>query len=171
MNRMRQKLKSQSGLSLIFALLIMMVVTMVSTTIVIASVTVVKRTNQIKEFRQRSLALESAALMIQKKIMSDDEQLEELLAVSMKEYRTYDGEKEVTGGPFFISTNIDDLPQVSVFYTIEKKDYDRDVFSDTSPEAGDQVVFTFQVDGDESFTDTLKLYCRRTEETWTVASF
>lgn len=180
MKRMQQKLNSQNGLSLIFALLIMLVVTTVSTTIVIASVTAVKRTNQAKDFRQRSLALESAALMFQEKIRSNDEQLEALLAAPLKEYRLYDGEKEVTGGPFFVTSNIEEFPTVSVFFTIQKTDHEYASFSEEENADGYQVVFRFQTEDDENYKDTLRLYCRIAETdssdgevsyTWTKAGF
>ena len=73
MNRkIRNKLESQNGVSILFALLLMMVVAMVSTVIVSASLTAVKRTKAKKDNIQEMVSLDSAALLLRDEITKTD---------------------------------------------------------------------------------------------------
>lgn len=64
MVRIREKLKSQSGVSFLLALLAFLVAAMVSVTIVAAAVTTVKRVNSDRESQQAQLTLISAAQFV-----------------------------------------------------------------------------------------------------------
>lgn len=65
MNRcFSRKLKDNSGVSILFALLLFLVVSLVSITIIVASTSSVKRTNSSKKTEQYNLAVESALLML-----------------------------------------------------------------------------------------------------------
>lgn len=64
MERIREKLKSQSGVSFLLALLAFLVAAMVSVTIVAAAVTTVKRVNSDRESQQDQLTLISAAQFV-----------------------------------------------------------------------------------------------------------
>lgn len=68
MKVVKNKLKSENGVSILFALLLLIVVTMVSVTMVSASVTAVKRTHSKKYNEQNSILLDSAALLLKDKI-------------------------------------------------------------------------------------------------------
>lgn len=59
---------NDKGVSILFSLLLLLVVSMVSVTIVAASLSSVKRTNSIKETNQDILTLESAALLLKNNI-------------------------------------------------------------------------------------------------------
>lgn len=72
MKQIQNKLKSESGVSILFALLLMLVVAMVSVVMVNASLTAVKRTSAKKDNQQVSISLDSAALLMRDKISSDD---------------------------------------------------------------------------------------------------
>lgn len=63
-----KRLKSQSGMSMLFALLLFLVVCMVCTTIVTAALTAVTRTHESREWVQRSLALQSAGELLKAEI-------------------------------------------------------------------------------------------------------
>lgn len=64
MNRMKKKLQSNSGVSILFALLLFLVVSMVSVTILSAAYSSVKRTHAVKVDTQDILALDSASLIM-----------------------------------------------------------------------------------------------------------
>ena len=64
MERVREKLKSQRGVSFLLALLAFLVAAMVSVTIVAAAVTTVKRVNSDRESQQAQLTLISAAQFV-----------------------------------------------------------------------------------------------------------
>ena len=68
----RNKLESQNGVSILFALLLMMVAAMVSTVIVSASLTAVKRTKAKKDNMQEMVSLDSAALLLRDEITKTD---------------------------------------------------------------------------------------------------
>ena len=68
MKVVKNKLKSENGVSILFALLLLIVVTMVSVTMVSASVTAVKRTHSKKYNEQNSILLDSAALLLKDNI-------------------------------------------------------------------------------------------------------
>ena len=68
MNKMKNKLKSESGVSVLFALLLFLVVSMVSVTILSAATSSVKRTHAVKLNTQDTLALDSASLLLEKGI-------------------------------------------------------------------------------------------------------
>lgn len=72
MKEMKNKLKSESGVSILFALLLMLVVAMVSVVMVNASLTAVKRTSAKKDNQQVSISLDSAALLLRDRMTSDD---------------------------------------------------------------------------------------------------
>lgn len=72
MKQIQNKLKSESGVSILFALLLMLVVAMVSVVMVNASLTAVKRTSAKKDNQQVSISLDSAALLLRDKIATDD---------------------------------------------------------------------------------------------------
>ena len=72
MKEMKKKLKSESGVSILFALLLMLVVAMVSVVMVNASLTAVKRTSAKKNNQQVSISLDSAALLLRDRMTSDD---------------------------------------------------------------------------------------------------
>lgn len=71
MKQIQNKLKSESGVSILFALLLMLVVAMVSVVMVNASLTAVKRTSAKKDNQQVSISLDSAALLMRDKIKND----------------------------------------------------------------------------------------------------
>ena len=66
MNTMKKKLQSNSGVSILFALLLFLVVSMVSVTILSAAYSSVKRTHAVKVDTQDILALDSASLIMKK---------------------------------------------------------------------------------------------------------
>lgn len=66
MNTMKKKLQSNSGVSILFALLLFLVVSMVSVTILSAAYSSVKRTHAVKLDTQNILALDSASLLMKK---------------------------------------------------------------------------------------------------------
>ncbi len=63
-----KKLNDQHGVSILFALIMMLVTAMVSLTIVSASVSAVKRTRSIRNSQQETLSLDSATLMIKRQL-------------------------------------------------------------------------------------------------------
>lgn len=71
MKQLKNKLKSESGVSILFSLLLMLVVAMVSVVMVNASLTAVKRTSAKKDNQQVSISLDSAALLMRDKIKND----------------------------------------------------------------------------------------------------
>lgn len=73
--KIHTKLNNQHGVSILFALMMMLVAAMVSLTIVSASISAVKRTNAIRNTQQESLSLDSATLFI-KKQMNEGNQFE-----------------------------------------------------------------------------------------------
>ena len=68
MGKVKNKLKSENGVSILFALLLLIVVAMVSVTMVSASITAVKRTHSRKNNEQNSILLDSAALLLKDNI-------------------------------------------------------------------------------------------------------
>ena len=68
MKKIKQKINNQNGVSILFALIMMLVAAMVSLTIVSASVSAVKRTRSIRNSQQDSLSLDSATLMIKRQL-------------------------------------------------------------------------------------------------------
>lgn len=94
MKKMKQKLHSNSGVSILFALLLFLVVSMVSATILSAAYSSVKRTHAVKEDTQSILALDSASLLMKKDMDS----------ITYKALKTDDGYQEgtlnVVGNPF-----------------------------------------------------------------------
>lgn len=64
MNEMKKKIQSNSGVSILFALLLFLVVSMVSVTILSAAYSSVKRTHAVKMDTQNILALDSASLLM-----------------------------------------------------------------------------------------------------------
>lgn len=64
MKRIKQKLNNQNGVSFLFAMLALLVATMVSITIVAAAVTSVKRVHSDRKAQQAHLTLESAAQLV-----------------------------------------------------------------------------------------------------------
>lgn len=73
MKQIKNKLKSESGVSILFALLLMLVVAMVSVVMVNASLTAVKRTSAKKDNQQISISLDSAALLLRDRISRNSE--------------------------------------------------------------------------------------------------
>lgn len=71
---MFKKLKSQSGVSILFALLLFLVATVVSLVIIVAATSGVKREASYKETIQKNIELDSAVLFLSNKIneYSDD---------------------------------------------------------------------------------------------------
>ncbi len=69
MKRIKQKLNSQKGVSILFALLLLLVTAMVCTVIVSASLSAVKRTTSRKSTIQESSFLDSSALQIKNQIL------------------------------------------------------------------------------------------------------
>lgn len=59
---------NNKGVSILFAMLLFLVVSLVSVTIVAASYTSVKRTNSVRETNQETITLDSAALMLKNEI-------------------------------------------------------------------------------------------------------
>lgn len=68
MKKIKQKLNDQSGVSILFALIMMLVAAMVSLTIVSTSVSALKRTHSIRNSQQDSLSLDSATLLIKRQL-------------------------------------------------------------------------------------------------------
>lgn len=71
MKQIKNKLKSESGVSILFALLLMLVVAMVSVVMVNASLTAVKRTSAKKDNQQVSISLDSAAMLLRDQMKND----------------------------------------------------------------------------------------------------
>lgn len=71
MKKIKHKLQDSHGVSILFALLLMAVATMVSITIISASLSAVKRSHAIKNTRQELISLDSATLYIEKQLNSD----------------------------------------------------------------------------------------------------
>ena len=69
MKEVRRKLNSQQGVSILFALLLLLVTAMVSTVIVSASLSSAKRTNSRKSAIQETSFLDSSALQIKNQIL------------------------------------------------------------------------------------------------------
>lgn len=69
MKEVRRKLNSQQGVSILFALLLLLVTAMVSTVIVSASLSSAKRTNSRKSTIQETSFLDSSALQIKNQIL------------------------------------------------------------------------------------------------------
>lgn len=67
-NSVKNKLSNNSGVTILFALLLFLVVSMVSVTILAASYSSVKRTNSSKEALQSNIDLDSAILLLNKEI-------------------------------------------------------------------------------------------------------
>lgn len=64
----RKKLSEKSGVSILFALLLLLVVAMVSVVMISASVSAVKRTHAKKVVVQKSVSIDSAALLLKNQI-------------------------------------------------------------------------------------------------------
>lgn len=71
MKTIKHKLQDSHGVSILFALLLMAVATMVSITIISASLSAMKRSHAIKNTRQELISLDSATLYIKKQLNSD----------------------------------------------------------------------------------------------------
>lgn len=71
MKKIKNKLQDSHGVSILFALLLMTVATMVSITIISTSLSAVKRSHAIKNTRQELISLDSATLYIEKQLNSD----------------------------------------------------------------------------------------------------
>ena len=74
MKTIKKKLNSQSGVSILFALLLFLVATVVSLVIIVAATSSVKREASYKETIQKNIELDSAVLFLSNKIneYSDD---------------------------------------------------------------------------------------------------
>lgn len=68
MKQLNRKLGSKSGVSILFALLVFMVASMVSITIITAASTSVKRSSEHRKALQKELTLESAAMLIRRSV-------------------------------------------------------------------------------------------------------
>lgn len=66
-NKIKDKLNNNSGVSILFALLLFMIVAMVSVTILSAAYSSVKRTHASKQETQNMLTLDSASLLLKNK--------------------------------------------------------------------------------------------------------
>ena len=71
MKKIKNKLQDSHGVSILFALLLMTVATMVSITIISTSLSAVKRSHAIKNTRQELISLDFATLYIEKQLNSD----------------------------------------------------------------------------------------------------
>lgn len=141
MKRIKEKLNSKCGVSLLFSMLLFLVVCMVSVTILTAAVTSVKRTHQNRESIQKSLALESAAMLIRDELdgcnyivttisrkengvtttspstyVLPSNTLSNIVDDAVKTVRN----NSVSFDPFYISTNNDELSDVRVDYVLEE---------------------------------------------------
>lgn len=74
MKTIKNKLNSQSGVSILFALLLFLVATVVSLVIIVAATSSIKRETSYKETIQKNIELDSAVLFLSNKIneYSDD---------------------------------------------------------------------------------------------------
>lgn len=70
MNKVKNKLRSNNGVSILFALFLFVVVSVVSVMIISAAYSSVKRTHSAKENTQTMLTLDSASLLMKNKIDS-----------------------------------------------------------------------------------------------------
>lgn len=68
MQNIKQKLKSEQGVSILFALLLFLVASMVSVTILTAAVSSIKSRKETKDMLQNNITLESAASMLRAEI-------------------------------------------------------------------------------------------------------
>ena len=64
MNNIKRKLNSNNGVSILFALVLFLVATIVSLVIIVAATTSVKRDSSFKESVQRNIELDSASLLL-----------------------------------------------------------------------------------------------------------
>lgn len=64
MNNIKRKLNSNNGVSILFALVLFLVATIVSLVIIVAATTSVKRESSFKESVQRNIELDSASLLL-----------------------------------------------------------------------------------------------------------
>ncbi len=64
MKNIKRKLNSNNGVSILFALVLFLVATVVSLVIIVASTSSVKRESSFKESTQRNIELDSAALLL-----------------------------------------------------------------------------------------------------------
>lgn len=69
-NRIKAKLTSKQGVSLLFALIAFLVASMVAATIVTAAITSLKRVNNDRETLQRNLTLSSAAELVRDEMLN-----------------------------------------------------------------------------------------------------
>ena len=155
LNRIREKLQSQSGVSILFSLVIFMVATIVCITIIVAANTAVKMTHDNKEFTQTSLALDSAASLLKDQMtgmkftyvtVSKDGK-----AIGTAEVSVTDGtfSEEIKSAGYFITENMQgdkeftistnkDMKDVNVSYVIKDNSDD-----DTSAY---KIIYTLSAD-------------------------
>lgn len=141
MKRIKKKLNSNCGASLLFSMLLFLVVCMVSVTILTAALTALKRTHQNRESMQNSLTLESAAKLIRDEMdgskyivtttskkedgvtttdpstyVLPSNTLSDIVDDAVKAVRNY----SLSFEPFEIETNIAGLSDVQVNYVLKE---------------------------------------------------
>ena len=97
MNKVRKKLRNNNGVSILFALFLFVVASVVSVTIISAAYSSVKRTHSAKENTQSMLTLDSASLLMKNKIDSVS-----YVAKKDKDGRILNGSISVSDNPFEI---------------------------------------------------------------------
>lgn len=171
MKVVKNKLKSENGVSILFALFLLIVVAMVSVTMISASVTAVKRTHSKKYNEQNSILLDSAALLLKDKIPIKDNiprtvnlnNVNGVYVCSDGDYGIFANEiKQISeaicnnpksgqaSGKLIFQVNDSKLKNINVAYEIINA-------SDTSEGNVGKVQFTLTVDGD---TDVNREYVR-----------
>lgn len=139
MKKNKSKLLNNHGVSILFALLLFLVVSMVSVTIIAASTSSVKRTSSMKENTQTILTLDSAVLLLKSELndltytvnvydgstFSDESYndketcLEEIVSEISKKLIISSNSLNANYKNFVIKTNIDEMKDVDVLVSYE----------------------------------------------------
>lgn len=181
MRKIKVKLNSNSGVSLLFSMVVFLVVCMVSVTILTAAVTSMKRAHQNRKDVQSSLTLESAVRLVcdeldgSKYVVTTiykkqnenvymepstyeepSHSMREVIAAAVNASRNH----TASSGMFTISTNNIKISDVNVGYELKQRDTEENNGSQKIYE----MIFTFQVEETREMAYlTFDVRCNREE--------
>ena len=91
MKTINKKLNSQSGVTILFAMLLFLVATIVSLVIIVAATSSINRESSFKESVQRNIELDSAVLMVKNFTDipdTEDKNIAEIIIINLTEPKT-----------------------------------------------------------------------------------
>lgn len=141
MNRVKRKLKNQTGASITFALLLFLVCAVLSSVIIVAATAASGRMSKIAETDQRYYAVTSAAVLLKDMIADPDKPISIVEVEERTKITTYHEDGSVTYGVY------SDPPKLKAVYLVEKPA--NQIHSEEDCSGGTQI------DGDEFTLDPM----------------